>query len=117
MNNAIRIRNKKPDYTHDITKYTLTDLSKKELVMILQNREYEKHSRQHTNIFFGCMIASFILAIGLSRYHNLAVGSACFIPIVVYFVLNHRRSQRIKKSVEDQLHDTKEDEPNEPIRG
>ena len=116
-NKFLRIRNKKPDYSQDTVKYTLTDLSKKELTMILQNREYEKLGRQPINIFFGCMIASFILAIGLSRYHNLAIGLVCFIPIVVYFVLNHRRNQKIKKAVEDRLHETNEEEPNESIRG
>ena len=121
MENAIRIRNKKPnykkpDYTQDTAKYTLTDLSKKEMVMILQNREYEKHSgRQHTNIFFGCMIASFFIAIVLSRYHNMFISLACFIPVFVYFVLNHRRKQKIEKAVEDQLHKIDEEGPNEPI--
>ena len=115
MNDAIRIRNKK--YGQDAVQYTLTDLSREELTRILQNREYEKLGRQPINIFFGCMIASFFLGILLARYHNMAISCACFIPIVVYFVLNRRRNQKIKKAVEDRLHETKEDEPNEPIRG
>jgi len=113
MNNAIRIRNKK--YSQDMVKYTLTDLSRKEMTMILQNREYEKLGRQPINIFFGCMIASFFIAIVLSRYHNMLISLACFIPVFVYFVLNHRRKQKIEKAVEDQLHKIDEEGPNEPI--
>ena len=96
----------------DTDKFTLTDLSRKELTMIYQNREYEKSSRKYANYFAGCIIASFVLAIALTqRYHNFYISSVCFLPIIGFFVLNSIRNRRVNRIVEKLISQTKGEAP------
>jgi hypothetical protein len=96
----------------DTDKFTLTDLSRKELTLVYQNREYEKSSRKYANYFAGCMIASFVLAIALTqKYHNFYISSVCFLPIIGFFVLNSIRNRRVKSIVEKLISQKNEKAP------
>ena len=95
----------------DDRKYTLQDLTEKELMLIYRLREDAKDGKRYANYFWGSMLLCLILVIALSQYfHNAGISLLSFIPMIIVFVINSRRNRQIRLIVQKMVGRTKEEQ-------